>query len=517
VPRIDDSLAGFVPAIALSGIDKSFGEVRANRDVNLVVATGSIHGIVGENGAGKSTLMSILYGFYEADRGAIRIKGEEVRIRSSKEAIAHGIGMVHQHFMLVEPLSVIDNVMLGAEGGVMLAKGEAQMRAALAHLSREYGLKIDPDAIIGDLPVGLQQRVEILKALVRGAELLILDEPTAVLTPDEAEQLFVLLRTLAAQGKTVILITHKLNEIMAVTDHVSVMRRGEMVAHFETAKTSPEELAEQMVGRHVLLDVVKGPAKPGPVRLSVKHLVIRDAHASLRVKDVSFQLRAGEILGLAGVAGNGQSEVLEALAGILTPTLGRITLDGKDLLTLAPTPAERREQGVLHIPEDRQRMGLVPQFDAAGSMILGFQDDDAFGAGPLLSTAMIKAHTLREMELYDIRPRNAALKTAKFSGGNQQKIVLAREIEHQPKVLLVGQPTRGVDVGAIEFIHKRLIALRDAGVAILLVSVELDEIISLSDRIIVMCGGVITGERLPDQTDDRDLGLLMAGVTERAA
>ena len=517
MPRLTHTMAGHAPAIALSDIDKRFGEVRANKNVNLTVASCSVHGIVGENGAGKSTLMSILYGFYEADRGTIHIHGREVRIRSPKEAIAVGIGMVHQHFMLVEPLSVIDNVMLGAEGGALIAKGEAQMRAALAKLAEVYGLVIDPDAIVGDLPVGLQQRVEILKALVRGADILILDEPTAVLTPDEAEQLFVLLRTLAAQGKTVILITHKLNEIMAVTDHVSVMRRGEMVATLETAKTSPAQLADQMVGRHVLLDVTKGPAKLGPLRLSVEHLVIRDAHASLRVKDISFQLRAGEILGLAGVAGNGQSEVLEALAGIITPTLGRIMLDGQDLLTLAPTPAERREQGVLHIPEDRQRMGLVPAFSAAESMILGFQSDDAFGTGPLLSTAAIKAHTAREMDLYDIRPRDASLKTAKFSGGNQQKIVLAREIEHYPKVLLVGQPTRGVDVGAIEFIHKRLIALRDAGVAILLVSVELDEIMSLSDRIIVMCGGVITGERTPETTNDRDLGLLMAGVTERAA
>ncbi len=517
MPRLTDKVAGQAPAIALTGIDKRFGEVRANRDVNLTVAPSSVHGIVGENGAGKSTLMSILYGFYEADRGTIHIHGREVRIRSPKEAIAVGIGMVHQHFMLVEPLNVIDNVMLGAEGGAILAKGEAQMRAALAQLAETFGLVIDPDAIVGDLPVGLQQRVEILKALVRGADILILDEPTAVLTPDEAEQLFVLLRTLAAQGKTVILITHKLNEIMAVTDHVSVMRRGEMVATLKTAETSPVQLADLMVGRHVLLDVAKGPAKPGPVRLSVEHLVISDTHASLRVKDVSFEIRAGEILGLAGVAGNGQSELLEALAGIITPTLGSIKLDGQDLITLAPTPAERREQGVLHIPEDRQRMGLVPAFSAAESMILGFQSDHEFGTGPLLSTAAIQSHTAKEMDLYDIRPRDAALKTAKFSGGNQQKIVLAREIEHHPKVLLVGQPTRGVDVGAIEFIHKRLIALRDAGIAILLVSVELDEIMSLSDRIIVMCGGVITGERTPETTNDRDLGLLMAGVTERAA
>jgi ABC-type uncharacterized transport system ATPase subunit len=272
-----------------------------------------------------------------------------------------------------------------------------------------------------------------------------------------------------------------------------------------------------MVGRHVLLDVVKGPANVGPVRLQVENLSIRDRHGALRVKNISFEIRAGEILGLAGVAGNGQREVLEALAGIITPTLGHILLDGKELIDLAPTPAERRQHGMLHIPEDRQRMGLVPAFRAAESMILGFDSDQAFRNGPFLSKSAIDAHAMREMDRYDIRPREASLKTAKFSGGNQQKIVLAREIEHHPKVLLVGQPTRGVDVGAIEFIHKRLIALRDAGVAILLVSVELDEIMSLSDRIIVMCGGVITGERRPETTNDRDLGLLMAGITERVA
>jgi simple sugar transport system ATP-binding protein len=272
-----------------------------------------------------------------------------------------------------------------------------------------------------------------------------------------------------------------------------------------------------MVGRHVLLDVSKGPAYPGAVRLNVENLVIRDAHGSLKVKNINFSLRAGEILGLAGVAGNGQSELLEALAGIIQPTLGRILLNGDDLALNAPTPADRRTHGVLHIPEDRQRMGLVSAFSAAESMILGFQSEVAFGSGPMLSTEAVRAHTETQMEAYDIRPRDPSLKTSKFSGGNQQKIVLAREIEHHPKVLLVGQPTRGVDVGAIEFIHKRLIALRDAGVAILLVSVELDEIMSLSDRIIVMCGGVITGERTPETTNDRDLGLLMAGVTERAA
>ncbi len=311
------------PAIELIGIDKSFGPVHANNNVNLVVERGVIHGIVGENGAGKSTLMSILYGFYEADSGEIRVNGEPVRIRSSREAISHGIGMVHQHFMLVPPLSVLENVMLGAEGGPLLAEGAGAIRKRLAELGREYGLVVDPDAIVGELSVGLQQRVEILKALIRGAEILVLDEPTAVLTPAEADQLFEMLRVLKGENKTIVFITHKLREIMNLTDRVSVMRRGEMVATFETAKTSPPELADAMVGRKVILKVEKGPSHPGPIALEARNLVVRDDRGVARVDGVSFTLREGEILGVAGVAGNGQSELLEALAGIRALELRR--------------------------------------------------------------------------------------------------------------------------------------------------------------------------------------------------
>lgn len=505
------------PAIELIGISKSFGPVKANKDVSLSVAAGSIHGIVGENGAGKSTLMSILYGFYEADSGEIRVRGGKRAIRSSADAIAAGIGMVHQHFMLVEPLSVVENVVLGAEGGALLKGGLAKARAELGRLSREYGLAIDPDAIVGELSVGLQQRVEILKALYRGADILILDEPTAVLTPAEADQLFELLRALKAQGKTVILITHKLREIMAVTDRVSVMRRGEMVAHVETARTSPPELAEAMVGRRVLLRVEKAPRPRGAPVLEAAGLTVIDERGCEKLRDVSLTLHEGEIVGIAGVAGNGQSELLDVLAGLVQPARGVIRLGGRILTAAERNPANLRRLGLMHIPEDRQKAGLVTAFAAAENAILGYHDDPAFGPGPFLSPALVERHALAGMQDYDVRPADPGLKTAKFSGGNQQKIVLAREIERAPKVLLVGQPTRGVDIGAIEFIHRRLIALRDAGVAILLVSVELEEVMALSDRILALCGGEITGEREAAATDERDLGLLMAGVSERAA
>jgi simple sugar transport system ATP-binding protein len=505
------------PAIELIAINKSFGAVHANKDVSLSVERGTIHGIVGENGAGKSTLMSILYGFYEADSGAIHVNGKTISIRSPNDAIQAGIGMVHQHFMLVEPLSVVDNVMLGAEGGAMLRAGEAKARAELARLAKDYGLEIDVDATVGDLSVGLQQRVEILKALYRGADILILDEPTAVLTPAEADALFDLLRSLKEQGKTVILITHKLREIMAITDRVSVMRRGEMVATVETADTSPPELAELMVGRRVLLRVEKAEKTPGAPLLEIDNLSVIDSRGVVRVANASFTVRAGEIVGIAGVAGNGQSELLEAIAGMRHPALGTIRLQGRGIPSSEHNSHRMRQLGLLHVPEDRLRMGLVPAFPAFESAILGFSDEPHLGRGPILDHDRLIADLAKKMEQYDVRPPAPRLKSSKFSGGNQQKIVLAREIERNPKVLLVGQPTRGVDIGAIEFIHRRLIALRDAGVAILLVSVELDEIMNLSDRILTMCGGRITGERKASETNEQDLGLLMAGVTDEAA
>jgi simple sugar transport system ATP-binding protein len=505
------------PAIELIDIDKSFGPVHANKNVNLRVERGVIHGVVGENGAGKSTLMSILYGFYEADSGEIHVNGSPVRIRSSREAIECGIGMVHQHFMLVPPLSVLENVMLGAEGGALLARGAGSIRKRLAELGKEYGLEVDPDAIVGELSVGLQQRVEILKALVRGAEILVLDEPTAVLTPAEADQLFEMLRVLKGQNKTIIFITHKLREIMSLTDRVSVMRRGEMVATYDTAMTSPPELADAMVGRKVILKIDKGPAHPGEVALEARDLVVRDDRGVIRVHGVSFTLREGEILGVAGVAGNGQSELLEALAGIRPLSGGEILIDGRPLSAVQSNPHDERLIGVGHVPEDRHRVGLVMPFEACESAMLGFHYEPVYGKGLLYDRKAIVTDAEKKMDAFDVRPRAPLLRTANFSGGNQQKLVLAREIGREPKILLIGQPTRGVDIGAIEFIHKRIVAQRDAGKAVLLVSVELDEIFALSDRIIVLCGGRVTGERKPEATNAQDLGLLMAGVSEHAA
>jgi general nucleoside transport system ATP-binding protein len=503
------------PAIELIHIDKRFGPVHANKDVNLVVAKGSIHGVIGENGAGKSTLMSILFGFYAADSGEIKVDGKPVKIKTSTDAIALGIGMVHQHFMLVDTFTVLENIVLGAEGGALIGPAMGKARSELKRLADEYELDVDPDAIVGELPVGLQQRVEILKALYKGAQVLILDEPTGVLTPDEADHLFRILRVLRDQGKSILLITHKLREIMSATDHVSVMRRGEMVAHFETAKTSVEELAEAMVGRRVLLRVEKGAAHPGEIVLEVKNVTWKDRKGIARVDKVSLTVRKGEIVGIAGVSGNGQSELLDCIAGITRPTSGDIIFEGKSIGQLGD-PRHLRQEGLAHVPEDRQHRGLITAFDASESAILGWQYDNALGQGFRLNRQAVVDRCKKEMQAFDVRPSNPLLKSAKFSGGNQQKIILAREIERDPDLLIVGQPTRGVDIGAIEFIHRRLIELRDQGKAILLVSVELDEIRSLSDRIIVMFAGRVMGERSSDASE-RELGLLMAGIMQDAA
>ena len=504
------------PAIELVGINKSFGPVRANHDIHMSVAPGTIHGIIGENGAGKSTLMSILYGFYQADSGEIRINGKTVKISDSQAAINLGIGMVHQHFMLIHNFTVLENIILGAEGGAILNRGVAAARKELERLEKEYSLEVDPDAIIEDLPVGLQQRIEILKALYRQADILILDEPTGVLTPAEADHLFRILRQLKDQGKTIILITHKLREIMAITDTVSVMRQGTMVATRKTSETNVEELAELMVGRSVLLHVDKEEATPGEVKLSVKNLTVKDSRGVTMLDNVSFDVRAGEIVGIAGVSGNGQTELLEAISGIRRARSGEVILDGEPIsVTGGANPALLRERGLAHVPEDRHHTGLVLPFEERENAILGYHGRDEYSSGMFLDLDAIRIDAEKKIEQYDIRPANSKLKTANFSGGNQQKIVLAREMERDPIVLLVGQPTRGVDVGAIEFIHRRIIEMRDAGKAILLVSVELDEIRSLSDRILVMFAGRIVGERGANATEG-ELGLLMAGVEDGA-
>ncbi len=506
-------------AIELKGISKSFGPVQANKDINIAVPKGTIHGIIGENGAGKSTLMSILYGFYKADAGQIFINGNLTAIPDSQSAIRAGIGMVFQHFKLVQNFTVLENVILGAEDGPMLNTSISRARKVLAELAAEYELDVDPDALIEDLSVGHQQRVEILKALYRQADILILDEPTGVLTPDEADHLFRILKGLKEQGKTVILITHKLREIMEATDNVSVMRRGTMVATVKTAETSPESLAELMVGRKVLLEVEKAPAQPGDVVLSVKGLRVKDDHGVERLKGVSFDIRAGEILGIAGVAGNGQSELLAALGGMAKAT-GQITMKGADL-PLSGKGADgqsRRAAGIAHVPEDRHHHGLILDFTAWENIALGYHNDPAYQKNALfMDNAALIADTEKKMATFDVRPPIPSLPAKSFSGGNQQKIVVAREMERRPALLLIGQPTRGVDIGAIEFIHKQIVALRDAGTAVLLVSVELDEIMSLSDRIAVMFDGQIMGERAPEKTDERELGLLMAGMNKGAA
>jgi len=501
-------------AIELRGISKAFGPVQANRDISIRIARGSIHGIVGENGAGKSTLMSILYGFYRADAGEILIGGRPVQIPDSQAAIRAGIGMVFQHFKLVPNFTVLENVILGAEDGALLRPSLTRARAVLADLAREYDLEVDPDAVVENLSVGHQQRVEILKALFRRADILILDEPTGVLTPDEADHLFRILRGLRDQGKTIVLITHKLREIMEITDHVSVMRRGRMVATLATPETGPEQLAELMVGRKVLLHVDKGPAAPGRTVLQVENLAVTDAQGVQRLRGISLHVRAGEILGIAGVAGNGQSELLEVLGGYARAT-GRVTVNGVELDLTGRTGdgRSRRAQGIAHVPEDRQARGLILDFAAWENVAFGYHHAPEYQKNALfMDNDALRADCAAKMDRFDIRPPIPALAARNFSGGNQQKIVVAREIERNPDLLLVGQPTRGVDIGAIEFIHRQIVALRDAGKAILLVSVELDEILSLSDRIAVMFDGRIMGERLPQETDERDLGLLMAGV-----
>lgn len=507
------------PAIELKGISKAFGPVQANKDISIRVMPGTIHGIIGENGAGKSTLMSILYGFYKADAGEIWINGNKTEIPDSQHAIAAGIGMVFQHFKLVENFTVLENVVLGAEDGAMLRPSLAKARTQLKQLAEEYELNVDPDAVIEEIGVGMQQRVEILKALYRQADILILDEPTGVLTPAEADQLFRILGRLREEGKTIILITHKLREIMEITDTVSVMRRGEMTATVKTAETSPPELAELMVGRKVLLQVDKVPAKPGEMVLEVKNLSVTDSGGVQRVKNVSFNIRAGEILGIAGVAGNGQSELLEVLGGYEFGT-GEVKINGEpiDLTGRHSNGQTRRERGIAHVPEDRQREGLIMDFMAWENIAFGYHHDPKYQKNRLfMDNAAIRADTADKMERFDVRPPNPMLQAKSFSGGNQQKIVVAREIERNPDLLLVGQPTRGVDIGAIEFIHKQIVALRDQGKAILLVSVELDEIMSLADRIAVMFDGKIMGERLPEKTNVKELGLLMAGVAGEAA
>jgi general nucleoside transport system ATP-binding protein len=498
-------------AVRLSRISKRFGAVQANNEVSLTIPAGSIHGLVGENGAGKSTLMSVLYGFYTADSGEIEIEGKAAHIRNSHEAIALGIGMVHQHFMLVDTLSALDNIVLGVETHFDLKRSQADARAKLQSLMNETGLKVNLDTLVADLAVGDRQRLEILKALHRGARILILDEPTAVLTAQETEQLFDVLRRLRAQGKTIILITHKLKEVLALCDNVTVMRAGAVAHETRTQDATVVQLAEAMVGRKLRAPPARQGINPNaPVLLKAEGLRIHDLHGVERLRGVALTVRSGEIVGVAGVSGNGQTELLEVLSGMVKPAAGSMQVLGNSC-TAAKwiDPLTARELGLAHVPEDRHERGLVLGFGAWESAVLGYERLRQYCTGLFLKARAMMNDTDRLMQQFDVRPPNPNLKSSKFSGGNQQKLILAREFNQSPKVLLVGQPTRGVDIGAIEFIHEQLRALRDAGCAILLVSTELEEILALSDRVVVMNQGRITGELPVEECNEQNLGLLM--------
>jgi simple sugar transport system ATP-binding protein len=500
--------------LELRNITKRFGDVLANDRVSLRVDAGTIHAIVGENGAGKSTAMRIAYGFYRPDSGEILVEGAPRRIESPHDAIALGIGMVHQHFMLVEPMTVAENIVLGIEPGSPWKLDMAGAAARIRALSGELGLAIDPQARIETLAVGQQQRVELLKALYRQARLLILDEPTAVLSPQAVSELFGILRQMRAQGKTVVIVTHKLSEVLAISDVVTVMRDGRVVGERKTAETSGAELARLMVGRDVLLRVEKPPGRPaGPV-LAVRGLTLVDAEGTRRLDDVGFEVRAGEIVGVAGIEGNGQTELIEALAGLVEAGAlsGSVRLLGEEV-GLEPV-RERRHRGIAHVPEDRHRRGLLLDFDLAENGILGAADRPPLVVGPLrawLDRAAVRRRGERILAEYDVRPPDLGLPARSLSGGNQQKLVMGRELADSPRLLLVAQPTRGVDIGGIEFIHRRLVALRDTGCAILLVSSELEEVTALSDRLLVLRGGRVVGEVDPQTTSTEQIGLLMTG------
>ena len=506
-------------AVRLSRICKRFGAVLANSDVDLAVKTGTIHGLVGENGAGKSTLMSILYGFYTPDSGQIEIEGQPASIHTSHAAIALGVGMVHQHFMLVDNLSALDNVLLGVEAHFSLPRSQAAAREQLEKLMQDTGLKVSLDTLVEDLSVGDRQRLEILKALHRGARILILDEPTAVLTAQETEQLFDVLRRLRVQGKTIILITHKLREVLVLCDTVTVMRAGKVVHECAVAgdkksgtqAATVEQLAEAMVGRKLRPPPARmGVRTDAPVLLRVENLSCLDAHDVPRLRNMSLHVAAGEILGVAGVAGNGQTELLEILSGIHQPQSGILEVCGQqftDKTWLDPQTA--RHLGMAHVPEDRHERGLVMPFAAWESAVLGYERLAQYCKGQWMKTRAMLTDTDALMQRFDVRPPNPQLGSSKFSGGNQQKLILAREFNQSPKVLLVGQPTRGVDIGAIEFIHGQLRSLRDAGCAVLLVSSELEEILALSDRVIVVNQGRISGQLPVQACNESNLGLLM--------
>jgi ABC-type uncharacterized transport system ATPase subunit len=502
------------PAVELRGLTKQFGSVLANAGVNLRVEPGTIHGVIGENGAGKSTAMKMLYGIFSPDAGEIFVHGRKCVWSSPANAIAAGIGMVHQHFMLAGPYSALDNILLGAEPVRLGVIERKKARVRLEALAQQYGLPVDLNRPVEALPVGVQQRVEILKLLYRDAKILILDEPTAVLTPQETTILFQHLKKLRDEGKTIILITHKLKEVMSITDRVTVLRAGRVTGEMPTAQTNPQELANLMVGRKVVLNVIVPPGqRRDTTALEVEGVTLAgEAGSRHRLSDVNFAVRRGEIVGVAGVEGNGQSELLQA---ILHPresrcrTSGAVRVLGKDV---TPWRASRiRDLGVAVIPEDRQREGLLLELPVSENFLLGLQRSPSFSCAGLLRTASVEQMAAQAVEEYDVRPRELTIRAGQLSGGNQQKLIVAREFQRKPGLLIAAQPTRGVDVGAIEFIHNRIVRARDEGAGVLLFSFELDDILTLSDRILVMYEGRIVAEFLRGQVTERDLGLKMAG------
>ena len=498
-------------AVQMHGITKVFGSFKALDAVDLNVRKQTVHAILGENGAGKSTLMNVLYGLYSADEGDVYLNGERVSISGPNDAIAHGIGMVHQHFMLVENFTVTENIVLGNEvikaGGVLDPK---RAREKVLEIVEEYGFDVDPDAKIEDISVGMQQRVEILKALYRGADTLILDEPTAVLTPQEIEKLIQIMHDLVSKGKTIIVITHKLKEIMSSADECTIIRRGKYMSTVDVSKTSETELATLMVGRNVNLHVEKKPATPGEVVLSIKDLHVRDERGIEQVNGFNLDIRAGEIVGLAGIDGNGQKELADAINALVKPESGTISVKGEEIQ--GTTPKMVIDHAVATIPSDRHRWGLVLPFTVAENMVLERHNEETFGKGIALDLAKIKEFSQKLIDEFDIRPAECADHQAVgLSGGNQQKVIIAREVSSNPDVLIAIQPTRGLDVGAIEFVHKALIRERDRGAAILLISFELDEIMDVADKMAIIYAGKNVGEFDQGTITEEQAGLLMAG------
>jgi simple sugar transport system ATP-binding protein len=498
------------PVLEVRGVTKTFPGVIANEDVSLTLAQGEIHCLLGENGAGKSTLVNVIFGLYQPDVGEVHVRGERVRFSGSADAIAHGIGMVHQHFQLIPVFTVAENVMLGDEltRGRLALLDRAEARRRIIELSERYGLAIDPDAVVGELSVGEQQRVELIKALFREADILILDEPTAVLTPGEVDDFFAVVATLIEQGKSIIFITHKLREVLAVADRITVLRNGRVVGSADPATATEQSLANLMVGRDVVFQVEKGPAEPGEVMMQVRGLRVEDDRGVQTVNELDLEVRAGEILGLAGVEGNGQRELVEALTGMRAKAGGSVTVDHTDITRLSPR--QITELGVGHIPEDRNKHGIVGSFTIADNLVLNRYHRSPFTRRWLRRHEAIAEEARRLVEEFDIRTPGITVPVDNLSGGNKQKVIVARELSHAVRVLVAAQPTRGLDVGSIEFIHQQIISLRDKGAGVLLVSAELDEILQLSDRIGVLYRGRLVGMFDREEVTREQLGYLMA-------